>query len=587
MTKTNLLKICLPVLFGITSAVLYSCKKEPDKTPPTTTIPPIETPVIDSSYFDTGEQCRMAVDAMYITLSSQLLYQRGTEALDMLSDDAEKGGSLTNVAGYKSDQPEMYAMALYDANATNRITNNFWKEYYRIILQANSLIDLTADRKDVPAYKEMRAEARFLRAFVYMDLVKMFGAVPLITSVIPEAKSLSNREFGSAEGQIAAIYNFITSELEAIKGVLPQRQPNTQFGRANDAAVRAYLAKAYLYAEDFAKAYATAKELITTAKGNYGLEAQYHKVFDFDKTDNEYTIREIVFAIQYVSNNNYGNGSLYYANNLPYYTCGVPYYYWYGSNSSNIRTIDNNPRAIVSATGTFRENTSVGYGLVIPTKKLVDAFETGDPRLDMIAKSKETAPNGIADSIYWDGSWQKIAKTTFNTGNYTLKNYLNQAVFNGQLSGKDYILMRWAEVLLIGAEAAVRTGNTGDATAWVNELRERARNSKCTEKAPVMAGYKFSTSAVPANLTTVSITDVKKERQKELFCENGTRYFDLLRWNKTNDGDRISADEILSTIGNDLAGSARVWKPGQKGLFPIPIDEIRAHNGALIQNTGY
>jgi len=513
----------------------------------------------------------MAVNAMYDPLGWQVLYQRTAEVLDMLSDDAEKGGSVININTYKADQSEMYKMALYNADPTNVIANNFWKTHYIIIARTNLMLDRTVSKEDIPAYKQMRAEARFLRAFAYMDLVKMFGAVPLIKGVVNplEAKKISNFEYGAADAQIAETYKFIISELEAIKGVLPMKQPAENFGMATDAAVCAYLAKAYLYAGDFAKSYSTAKELIATGKSSYGLMAQYQRVFDFDKITTEHTINEIVFAIQYVNGANDSR-----------------------ENEGNIRVIDNHPRVTVNAAGVASENTAIGYGLVIPTKKLVDAFEKDDPRLDMIAKSKETNPNGIADTIYWDGRWQKIGKMAngLNTGNYTMKNFLNQAVYNGQPSGKDYILMRWAEVLLIGAEAAARTGNSADAIAWVNEIRERARNSKCTQKGITMDEWKFSTVAIPAAYNASEgnlITVVKKERQKELFCEHGTRYFDLLRWNKTQDGDGISADEILANIGPDIAGEARMWKPAQKGLFPINIEEIRAHGGSLRQNNGY
>ena len=534
----------------------------------------------DKTWFDTEDQCRMSVNAMYDPLGWQTLYQRNAEVLDMLSDDAEKGGAVTNKNAYKADQSEMYKMALYNADPTNVVANNFWKTHYIIIARTNLMIDRTASKEDIPAYKAMRAEARFLRAFAYMDLVKMFGAVPLVIDVKSPLEASSYSNAGDKDKQIEEIYKFIISELEAIKGVLPMRQPLTDFGKVSDGAVRAYLAKAYLYAGSFvdkkyfSDAYSTAKELITIGKASYGLTAEYQRVFDFDKITDEGTINEIIFAIQYVNGANDSR-----------------------ENEGNIRVIDNHPRVTVNEKGVAVENTGVGYGLVIPTQKLVKAFEVGDPRLDMIAKSKQTAPSGVADSIYWtvkvagkdSTGWWKIGKVQFNTGNYTMKNFLNQAVYNGQPSGKDYILMRWAEVLLIGAEAAVRTGNTKDATDWVNEIRERARNSNCTKKAPTMAEWKFDTPAtVPAKEEgSVTLKQVKEERQKELFCEHGTRYFDLLRWNKTNDGDGISADEILATIGTDLAGEARAWNPIRKGLFPININEIRAHGGNLVQNDGY
>lgn len=526
----------------------------------------------DLTYFDTEEQCRMAVNAIYDPLGWQNMYQRATEVLDMLSDEAEKGGNPANANAYATDMSDSYDLALYRANPTNTTSDKIWKTAYIIIARANSMLNRTADKESIPTYKKMRAEARFLRAYAYFDLVKMFGAVPLVTDVINplEANKLSNREYGSVDDQIAAIYDFIISELDAIQGVLPMRPTSADFGQVSDAAVRAYLAKAYLYKGDFSNAYSVAQKLITEGESSYGLTPKYQQVFDFDKTANEYTIQEIVFAVQYVPGGS--DDSRNY--------------------ESSIRTIDNNPRVFASASGVAVTNDAIGYGLVIPTQTLVNAFEPGDPRLDMIAKSKETSPSGIADSIYWAGQWQKIGKMAngLNTGNYSLKNFLNQASTGGQMSGKDFILMRWAEVLLIGAEAAVRSGNAGEAKEWINDIRERAQQSNCIQKNVTMAGWVFSPTpaAVPALLVgNPTITDVKIERQRELFCESGTRYFDLLRWNATNDGDGISADEILANLGVDIAGVQREWKPARRGFFPINIDQIRAQQGNLVQNNGY
>lgn len=520
----------------------------------------------DITWFKSEENCRLAVNAIYDPLGWQSLYQRGTEVLDMLSDEAEKGGNPGNINQYKADQGEMYKLALYKADATNGIVNGFWRTHYILIARANLMIERTKDSENIQAYKQMRAEARFLRAFAYMDLVKMFGPVPLVTEVGNpfSAKDISNTAYGDADSQIKAIYDFVIKELKEIQGALPKKQSATNFGMVSDAAVRAYLAKAYLYVGDFENSYSVAKSLITDCKADYGLMSQYQKVFDFDKIIDEYTINEIIFSIQYVNGPNDSR-----------------------ENEGNMRVIDTHPRVFMNEKGTATvSDDAVGYGLVIPTQTLVDAFEAEDPRLDMIAKSKITSPNALADSIYWGGVWRKIGKNNFNTGNYSLKNFLNQAVYNGQGSAKDYILMRWAEVLLIGAEAAARTNNTSEAEGWINELRERARNSKCTEKAPTMAEWTFGVSTVPADYSAAEgslITAVKKERQKELFCENGTRYFDLIRWDKTADDDGIDAQNVLGSLGADIVGETRSWSSNKK-YFPIHIEEIRAHLGNITQN---
>ncbi|MDR1762289.1 MAG: RagB/SusD family nutrient uptake outer membrane protein [Bacteroidales bacterium] len=560
------------VFLLISVLVLVSCTKD------FVTKNPLGTES-DVTFFNTVDQCRQAVNAIYDPLAWIDTYGRSAELFDMLSDDAEKGGNPSSKSSYKSDQSFMYEIMLGNTTALNAIIGNFWKNYYVVIARANLMLDKTTDKENVAAYKEMRAEARFLRAFAYMDLVKLFGAVPLVDKVVvsaDQAKTIGNRPDGkTADEQIAAIYDFVISELTAIKGHLPMRQPDANFGMATDAAVQAYLAKAYLYAGKFDEAYTTAKSLITSAQGVYGLESEYHKVFDFDKVRDESTIKEIVFAIQYIPSAGYNRDK---------------------GGEGTTRVIDCNPRV-------FADNANddaVGYGLVIPTKTLVDAFEVGDPRLDLIAKAsyKNFEGKTVADSIYWTlksnepAKWRKVAKSPQNTGNYTLKHFVSFDVnketgVNSQAQGKDLIMMRWAEVLLIGAEAAARTGKP-EATQWVNDIRKRARESKCIERAPLMADYIFvKTGTIPADLPTVSLEDVKKERQLELFCENGTRYFDLIRWNKTNDGDGISADEVLGAITKDLIGETRIWVPERQGLLPIPAKQLILQGNSLIQNSGY
>lgn len=545
----------------------------------------------DVTFFDTKEQCRQAVNAIYDPLGWQALYGRKMMVFDMLSDEAEKGGNPASLTDYNSDQSPLHGIMLGNASPLNGELNAFWESYYTLIARANLMLQKTVKFNGVKEYDEMRAEARFLRAFAYMDLVKIFGAVPLVKIPVKpaEADLVTNREYGeenkTADAQIDEIYNFIITELNEIKGVLPLRQPDTNFGMVTDAAVQAYLAKAYLYTRNFQKAYEVANTLIQVGQGQYGLEAAYHKVFDFDKYVTEYTIKEIIFSVQHIPGLS-GDASDRY-----------------GLSEGTTRVIDQNPRVFLNDADVPVPimTRSTGYGLIAPTQTLVDAFEVGDPRLDMIAKAAYTDKNGgehSADSVYWkiaeNGQdkylWLKCAKNNFSTGNNTMKMFLNHAVFSAcpkdQAQGKDLILMRWAEVLLIGAEAAIRTGNTADATEWVNQIRKRARNSKCTKKAPTMAGYTFEKGTVPADITTVTLDDVKKERQMELFCENGTRYFDLVRWNKDND-DMISYNEIMAKITTDLTGAVRKNYSSKDCLMPIPAGQITLHKGKLIQNKGY
>ncbi|HPM11921.1 MAG TPA: RagB/SusD family nutrient uptake outer membrane protein [Bacteroidales bacterium] len=521
----------------------------------------------DATYYEDPDNCRLAVNAMYDPLGWQALYVRNYMMFDMMSDDCEKGGDMLN---YDSDQPDVHQIMLFNANSLNPRVAELWTTYYTIITRACAMLDKAPETD--PDILKMRAEARFLRAFAYFELVKIFGPVPLVTNVVSpdEAKNIGNRAEGDdkAKGteQIKAIYEFVISELDAIKGDLPATYPSSDFGKVTSVAVKALLAKAYLFNEDYANAYAVSQELIG-ADPMANLEPVYHNIFNFEGTNEQSS--EVIFSVQMIPSSGYdkqGDGS--------------------------IKTLDMGPRAFVK-NNQVKLELAFGYGLNIPSQTLVNAFPAGDPRLDLIAKAN-------IDSLYLPiyntstPEWTMIGKHPKNTGYYSLKPYLSYAARTGnggtnQAQGKDIILIRWAEVLLNGAEAAFRSGNTADALAWTNAVRTRARQSQRVTNNVDMNLCTYTTGTVPANLGSITITDIKKEKQLELHCENGTRYFDLLRWNKTTtDGDEINANKICGDFKTDLVGKTRSWDDSKLGRLPVPMTQLILHSGGnLIQNPGY
>lgn len=519
----------------------------------------------DVTFYNDEENCRLATNAIYDPFARQSLYDRNYLVFDGMSDDAEKGG---DPKAYLADQTDLHQIILYNANPLNAATRGFWKYYYDIISRANALLD--AAPTDNANINKMRAEAQFLRALAYLDLVKIYGPVPLVTSVVSpdDAKSVGNRADGDdAVGtkQIQEIYKFIAADLESIKGILPASYSGAEFGKVSNTAVQALLAKVYLFAGDYKKSYEVSKELIG-ANPSANLEPVYHNIFNFECTHEN--IPEVIFSIQMIPSPGYneqGDGS--------------------------IKTIDMGPR-VFEKNGAIHENSGIGYGLNIPTQNLVNAFDPQDPRLDMIAKMG-------TDSLYLDAftanspEWTKIGKHDNSTGYYSLKPYISYNVkkTNGassQSQEKDIIIIRWAEVLLNGAEAAIREGNTADALAWTNAVRKRARESKRLTNDIDMNQATYGTGTVPADLTSITLTDVKNEKRLELFMENGTRYFDLVRWNTTNDSDQINANAIFAEQKTDLVGKARTWDESKLGRLPIPMSELILHSGGnLIQNPGY
>ena len=110
--------------------------------------------------------------------------------------------------------------------------------------------------------------------------------------------------------------------------------------------------------------------------------------------------------------------------------------------------------------------------------------------------------------------------------------------FHSQVAGKDYILSRWADVMLIAAEAGVQSGHATEAKDLINKLRDRARNSARTIDYKVAgssaACYTYTPAATPADIASADLDAVKHERRVEMYGE-GERYWDIVRWGLATD----------------------------------------------------
>jgi len=519
------------------------------------------------TFYDTPENCELAVNAIYDPLQWEEMYAVNYWGIaDVASDDCEKGGG-DEARRYNEDQLKIFELANYIATPLNSVVSDLWKGYYVGIGRANAMLDQTGEfveGENAEVYKRLRGEARFLRAYYYFDMVRIWGPVPLITkSLTPDdAKSIGNRAEGDdANGTVQekAIYDFIISELEAIKGDLPWSYDAANFGRITQGAAKALLAKAYLFSKDFDNAYIAATDLINDVNNPYSLEPHYQDLFDMDMMNEQSS--EIVFSIQYID----GTSSTAYNREQ--------------GNEGSIKPTYVGPRYVKFSDGSGLHRTGdYGYGFMLPRQDLVDQFDATDPRLDMMY-----GPN---DSIYADfettgsPSWHKIDYPSWTTGYYCKKGGVNYNSFyaqKAQATGKDIIVLRYADVLLIAAEAAAETGKAGDAKTYVNKLRERARNSGRTMTA--FNTYTYAASTEPADLSTVGIDEVRAERRRELYCE-GHRYFDVVRWGL--------ADDIFGAITQDIAGFPVSWNPATLGRLPIPNTQIILHSaGNLKQNPGY
>ncbi len=334
---------------------------------------------------------------------------------NVASDDTEKGGESG------SDQLYAQQIALFNIPTNNRAMSDAWNNQYVGIHRANLILDKVVDiEMDEGLKSRYLAEAKFLRAWYYFNLVKTFGAVPLVLEADLESYDLPR----SSKDQI---YSQIIMDLEEAIQVLPEADEydDVDRGRATKGAALSYLAKVYLYMDNFTQAESTFETVINS--GQYSLDPDYLGMFLRDGENST----EHIFQVQFLN-----DGGSVSAQNL-------------------LNTV-------------FGSRARNGWGFNLPTQDFVDAFEPGDPRLDhTVYKNGDIMPDGeIAD----------VGNST--TGYLTKKFYVPdyERVSGGIRAGRDDIYMRLGKVLLWYAEAANENGNTTGALDALEQVRARARD---------------------------------------------------------------------------------------------------------------
>ncbi|TYA74764.1 RagB/SusD family nutrient uptake outer membrane protein [Seonamhaeicola marinus] len=478
-------------------------------------------------------------------------------------------------------------------NGSLRPTNhgglNIWSEAYRAIREANQYIEGAEASMFTDEFKaSTTAQARFVRAWFYFDLVRRYGAVPLITAV----QTLEDDLFVSRT-PVAQIYDFINNELTAIASILPNKS-EAQTGELTRQAAIALNARAMLYDKRYAESAALANQLIT-GSANDGLE-----LYGANPANAEEAI------------NNYKNLFL--------------------SEGGNIETVYEQLFLAPDRIHQFDEgNWPVRWrndrgGQTDPTQELVDAYEmeNGLPITDAASGYDPADPYTGRDprfyaSIFYHGSefsevlpsrgepfidmeWNAFNEGpgTRRDGNASITGYLVRKFVDpslgfapGRLGKTAWQEIRFAEVLLIFAEAENESnGPTAAVYDAVNRIRARA-----------------AIPALPAGLSQSEMRDrIRHERRIELVFENH-RWFDLIRWdeartvlNATFNGIRIERNGIPTAADG---GPTHVFDPAQLTfttfeitnrvsnfpdaymLLPIPQGEIDKNPNLRPQNPGY
>ncbi|WP_461491293.1 RagB/SusD family nutrient uptake outer membrane protein [Pontibacter sp. HJ8] len=500
-----------------------------------------------------------------------------------------------------ADQPAINAIATFTSDPSNGFLNTKWKAMYEGIARTNNTLKLMAKAKDITEADKQRieAEVRFLRAHYYFELKKMFNMVPWIEETIEELADYN-------QPNNADIWPKIEADLQFAMDNLPNTQ--AQIGRVNKWAAAAYLGKAYLYQKKHAEAKSVFDQVITsgvTASGlKYGLIDKFKDNFDAGNENN----KESVFAIQMVAND--GTGTIANANqgemlnypyNSPFRCCGffqpsIDLANSYRTTAQGLPYLDN-----YNATRLEHDQGIASNEPFTPDTQPVD------PRLDWTVGRR-----GIPFLDWGAHPGQAWIRLQSYAGPYSSKKHIYWKATANTLSDQsswapgsaiNVVLIRYADVLLMAAEAEAQLGNLSQSQEYVNMIRIRAARPEnkvyqyANPKDP-MAGFSnapaanYNVAPYPSGYFTglgqqKALEAIYFERKIELALE-GHRYFDLVRWGRA----AKELNAFFSYEGGilpDVKGGNFIT--GKHEYFPIPQRQIDLHttNGvsSLKQNPGY
>jgi starch-binding outer membrane protein, SusD/RagB family len=384
----------------------------------------------------------------------------------------------------------------FSDDANTSFTRTYWRDHYNGISRANTVLDrLAVGGMDNTALQErLVGEAKFLRALMYFNLVRAFGDVPLVlhdVRSVPEGYSYLREPS-------AKVYEQIIVDLRDAASKLPVSYTGNNVGRATRGAANALLGKVHLTIKDYASARSALEAVIIP--GGYQLWPSYQDVF---RPNNAHG-RESIFEVNFKAGG-IGQGSNYMYTFSPY-----PY------------------AEPVLGVGS-------GTGLNPPTDEMIASYETGDRRKDVSMKEGFFRANG---------EWVDIP--------YVFK-YHVQPFAPGDTDA-NWIVLRYADVLLMYAEVLNELNQPAEALPYVNQIRERAG-------LPALTGL----NQIEARRA------IEHERRMELAFE-GHRWWDLVRTG--------NAVEAINSKGHGFT-----IQPYQT-LFPIPQTEIDI-NPNLTQNPGW
>ncbi len=501
------------------------------------------------NFYKTEDDAIKAVTAVYNYFQSYDFEVHKFEFGDIASDDAEKGGESDN------DRPFVKDLEYFRTRSDNLSCRGMWNVCFTAIYHANNTIThISGINMDEQLKERLLGEVRFIRAHFYFYLVNIFGEVPLVIV------TLTPDEYHLPKASKTTIWNQIEQDLIYARDHLPLKSqyPKADLGRITKGAAQALLANTYLFQKKWELAEKEAKEVILS--GEYQLEPEFQDLFQIRESD-------------------YGMESV----------LEVPHI------STNTGWGDENEGTVIPVF--CRSRNSGGWGFNCPTYDLLDEFEPGDPRLVHTILFDGDNFEGEVQFNQYSPSHLSSRKV-FLTPSERVGFDSSDAPFNLKV-------MRFAEVLLIHAEAACENGDLQEALTSLNQIRRRARQSSAVDRkitfkninhyqvlknqyAPYdFVKYNYWDAAndkvnllpdVNSGNQAEVLQAVRHERRVELAMEN-KRFYDIIRW-----GDPEAHFHRFAARWN--TGKGGQFRKNINEVFPIPQDELDL-NPRMTQNPGY
>ncbi|HTJ48747.1 MAG TPA: RagB/SusD family nutrient uptake outer membrane protein [Cyclobacteriaceae bacterium] len=414
-----------------------------------------------------------------------------------------------------------------------------WRGLYRIVTRANDLIEhsdgfskYSPTSADAARLVQIVGEAKFLRAYAYFTLVRLWGEGPYATDSTKLAVPLNLKvaktfgEIMNPRATVGEVYNQVIKDFKDAEAVLPDTWDNSNIARVNKYAAKGLLGQVYLYMEKYPQSKSYFEELINNS--SYGLVpfSQYKDLFQGKHEFSKESVWELNYTID-MSQNIWENG------------------------------LGSGIALVIAPLGR-------GWSNCTPHGVNIERFGS-DPRLKICT----IAPtDSLIDA---SGAMTQAGKSTFNKTGHSFKKYvpLDYCILStNRDSGINYFIMRMADVYLMYAEVMNNLSNDGVALEYTNKVRRRA--------------YGFdSNTPTPSDFASLSGTQlrdsIREERFRELFAE-GHRWYDIVRWKIVKE--EVEKYNVLNVTQGPILYRDRIY------YYPVPLQEVD-NNKNVVPSTDY